>query len=328
MLLLIKSWQPVATPCNTVFINNACTVTYMNFTAVSRIKLTQNKARWTLETSNFKQYNFILVITVVGKHCALTWISVSLFKQLITGVRVSLNFSTLTKSLLPSVSKMLFTTCREISWLVPVIEPELSTKIMTSFGLNEASMYHSLIRQSNMSTCESFLNTPENTQQSLELWDFHNTLSWQVFNFLLITQYCGMMVFHSSEETERAFWFVPNILLHIILNTLSLPSITHLVDTTTLISSLLLMLVPTGSHTHSNPDIAPLFVHHKLWQYTKGGGKSKHYVIGNLCSQAFMGTNWGWCCTRGHSIRVWLHFQIISKNAMTQYYIHIGCICC
>ena len=123
--------------------------------------------------SNFKQYNFVFVIRLLGDHYALTWIKVSFCKQLITGATLSLNVRTLTKSLLPSVSNMLLTTCRAFSWLAPVIEPELSTRMMTSFGLNEASMYHSLTRQSNMSTCDSFLNTflttPENTQQSSKL---------------------------------------------------------------------------------------------------------------------------------------------------------------
>jgi hypothetical protein len=68
--------------------------------------------------------------------------------------------------------------------LVPVIEPELSTRMMTSFGLDEASIYHSLIRQSNVSTWESFQNTPENAEQitrlfcglSLKLQCFHDIL--------------------------------------------------------------------------------------------------------------------------------------------------------
>jgi hypothetical protein len=53
---------------------------------------------------------------------------------------------------------------------VPVIEPELSTRMITSFGLNEASIYHNLIRQSNVSTRESFRNTPEETDQIIVLY--------------------------------------------------------------------------------------------------------------------------------------------------------------
>lgn len=91
-------------------------------------------------------------------------------KHSIIGSVVSLTFSTLTKSLLPSVSKILLTRYLAVSLLVPVIEPELSTRTMTSFGLNEASIYHSLIRQSNVSTSESFQSTPEDTEQIILLY--------------------------------------------------------------------------------------------------------------------------------------------------------------
>jgi hypothetical protein len=39
--------------------------------------------------------------------------------------------------------------------------------------------------------------------------------------------------------------------------------------------------------------------HHCLLRYVEGGGKWKYGVIGNVCSQAFMGVTRGWCFIRG-----------------------------
>lgn len=45
----------------------------------------------------------------------------------------------------------------------------------------------------------------------------------------------------------------------------------------------------------SNPDIGPMFLHPKLWQYIKGGSKSKYSIIGKFYSQIFIGAKLGWC---------------------------------
>lgn len=64
------------------------------------------------------------------------------------GSVVSENLNTFRKSLLPSVSRMALTTLFAISLRSPVIDPELSTRMTTSFGLVAESMYHELVRKS------------------------------------------------------------------------------------------------------------------------------------------------------------------------------------
>jgi hypothetical protein len=61
---------------------------------------------------------------------------------------VSENLYTFTKSLLPSVSRTAFTTLFAISLRSPLIDPELSSRITTSFGLVAESIYHELVRKS------------------------------------------------------------------------------------------------------------------------------------------------------------------------------------
>jgi hypothetical protein len=48
----------------------------------------------------------------------------------------------------PSVSRMAFTTTFAMSLRSPLIDPELSSKITTSFGLVAESIYHELVRKS------------------------------------------------------------------------------------------------------------------------------------------------------------------------------------
>lgn len=47
-------------------------------------------------------------------------------------------------------------------------------------------------------------------------------------------------------------------------------------------------------YIYSNPDVAPLFVHGSLWQYIRGGDKSRYCIIGNFSSQTLIGTKSGW----------------------------------
>lgn len=58
----------------------------------------------------------------------------------------------LTKSLLPSVSRMLLITCLAISLRMPVMLPEVSIRMRMSLGLVAASIYQLLVLQSKRST--------------------------------------------------------------------------------------------------------------------------------------------------------------------------------
>jgi len=46
------------------------------------------------------------------------------------------------------------------------------------------------------------------------------------------------------------------------------------------------MMIQAGEST---PDIAPLFVYRIVWLSMEGSGRSKYCVIGNFCSETFMG---------------------------------------
>lgn len=61
----------------------------------------------------------------------------------------------LTKSFVPNVSKILYTTCLAMSFLWPVIDPDTSINITISLGLLAASIYHDRNRQSYKSTGSS-----------------------------------------------------------------------------------------------------------------------------------------------------------------------------
>jgi len=55
-----------------------------------------------------------------------------------------------------------------------------------------------------------------------------------------------------------------------------------------------MLIHPTESslkNIQSQPTIAPLLFHHNLQQHIKVGSKSKYCIIGNFCSQTFMGIN-------------------------------------
>lgn len=67
----------------------------------------------------------------------------------------------LTKSLGPSVSKMVLMVCRAIFRFWPIIEPELSTNMIMSFGSVAASMYQGRCRASkSVSWLSSVHSTP------------------------------------------------------------------------------------------------------------------------------------------------------------------------
>ena len=55
----------------------------------------------------------------------------------------------------------------------------------------------------------------------------------------------------------------------------------------------------------SNPNVISLFVHCNLWWYRRGGSNSKYCIIGNFCSQVFMGTKWVWHCAGGGGTLFW-----------------------
>lgn len=76
--------------------------------------------------------------------------SVSLVQPSVSSV-VSENLYTFIKSLLVSVSKILKTIARANSALLPVMEPELSTRITRSLGEVAAETYHDEERKSWMS---------------------------------------------------------------------------------------------------------------------------------------------------------------------------------
>ena len=84
----------------------------------------------------------------------LTWTSLSL-KQGTTGTGTSLNLYMLMKSFSDKVSSKLRTTCLAISLRTPVIDPDVSTRMIISLGLAAAWRYHGRRRQSNKSGSHS-----------------------------------------------------------------------------------------------------------------------------------------------------------------------------